>query len=130
MSFKTEFKYNGDPLTEVELTFGGEFAAANPDRFIQVGSFDGGVRIPVEEVICDSCNARVARVEPCAMVHARLYCWACYLEWIFPFLVDVDGQQLPVGSCPACKGKGVGVFTPPHELTFSGQCSLCGGLGK
>ena len=43
---------------------------------------------------------------------------------------DSTKTDLPQGACPACHGKGVGVFTPPRELTYSGKCPQCDGSGK
>lgn len=88
MPWTTRYTYPGDPTTEVQLMFGGEFLVANPNREIVVGG-DGmpTTRIPVEEIVCDTCNVSVFPDEPCAITESRLYCWSCYKQWIRPHLV-------------------------------------------
>ena len=85
---KGKYHYPGDPVTGVELTYGGDFKRAQPDRQIRVGIRGGEVSvIPVEDAICDMCNAEVGDYNPCALSGTRLYCWQCYEEWIKPYLV-------------------------------------------
>jgi len=86
MSYKTTFTYPGDPTSKVELMFGAEFTHANPDREIVIYGGDIAQHIPVDEIICDTCNAGVELYDPCAVTESRLYCWACFLEWIKPYL--------------------------------------------
>lgn len=84
---KTTYTYPGDPRTEVRLMFGQEFLAENPDREIRI-SAQGQLttRIPVEDAICDSCNASVPPTDPCSVANDRLYCWDCHVRWIRPHL--------------------------------------------
>ena len=88
---KGTYTYPGDPKAEVELTYGGDFKAGNPGREIAVGAWGDPdpVRIPVEEVVCDSCNANVGDFDPCAIALDRLYCWDCYKRWVQPHLDQV-----------------------------------------
>ena len=96
MAYRVKYQYPGDPVTAVTLMFGGEFAAANPNREIVVSGAGFEQHIPVEEIVCDTCNASVQATEPCAEVEAvgRLYCWECYQKWVKPHLTEDAGEAL------------------------------------
>lgn len=89
-----KYAYPDDPITDVRFMFGIEFAAANPNREIVIGgmtadgSFDdaNATRIPVAEIVCDTCNALVQDVDPIAITLDRLYCWPCTVKWILPYV--------------------------------------------
>ena len=83
-----KYRYPGDPLATVELTYGGDFKRAQPDRQIRITVAGKDVfTVPVGDAICDTCNAEVGDYDPCALSGTRLYCWSCYEEWIKPHLV-------------------------------------------
>lgn len=86
---ETTYHYPGDPITPVQLLFGGEFTEANPNREIVITVDDGvpPTRIPVEDVLCDVCNAPVGELDPCALTDRQLYCWPCYEQWVKPYIV-------------------------------------------
>ena len=94
MAYRVKYQYPGDPVTEVTLMFGGEFLAANPNREIVISCADSEQHIPVEDVVCDTCNASVQATEPCAVVIGHLYCWQCYKEWVKPHLTEDLGVVL------------------------------------
>ena len=72
MAYPMKYQYPGDPIAEVTLMFGGEFLAHH---------------IPVEDIICDTCNANVSPSDPCSVTGSRLYCWECHVKWIKPHLI-------------------------------------------
>ena len=89
---KGKYGYPGDPLANVELTYGGDFKRAQPDRRIRITVADKEVfTIPVGDMICYTCNAEVGDYDPCALSGTRLYCWSCYGDWIKPHLVRAHG---------------------------------------
>ena len=89
MPVKFNYQYPGDPLDTVELLFGAEFLKRFPKRDITISGFGVGVpvtRIPVTEVVCDSCNAEVLPHEPCSLSPSGLQCWECTKEYVLPHL--------------------------------------------
>ena len=81
----TKYEYPGDPVATAMLMFGLEFKQQYTGREIVFHDGDKEpTRIPVEDAICDSCNASVGDFEPCAVTISRLYCWDCYKQWIKP----------------------------------------------
>ena len=87
MAYPMKYQYPGDPIAEVTLMFGGEFLAANPNREIVIRGGHTEDRIPVEDIICDTCNANVSPSDPCSVTGSRLYCWECHVKWIKPHLI-------------------------------------------
>ena len=52
------YTYPGDPTTTADLMFGLEFKVRHPDREVVIsGGYAAPQHIPVEDAICDSCNA-------------------------------------------------------------------------
>jgi len=90
MSVKAKFEYPNDPISDVELMFGEEFLGRFPSRETRIVTATEDIRIPVDDVICDSCNGPVRRTDPCALLYggSHLYCWDCYSRNIKPHLMD------------------------------------------
>lgn len=82
-------KYPGDSREHVTFTTGAAFRAAHPDRAIVITIDDGSsTRIPVEDVVCDLCNAAIADDDPCTLEGtSRLLCANCTKQWITPYLL-------------------------------------------
>jgi hypothetical protein len=79
-----------DPPDDALLTYGEEFKRMNPDRRSRVTDLAGNVIYdsgPIEEVICDFCNAEVGNLDPCTLTGDRLYCQDCAKRWIFPYRI-------------------------------------------
>ena len=73
------YRYPGDPVTSGARLTGAEFRALMPDRGITF--YTAGrepERIPVEEVVCDGCNAEVRPEDDCALGGggSRLRTWS------------------------------------------------------
>jgi hypothetical protein len=91
-----KYKYPEDPEDSALLVYGLEFKRAN--REIRVTSLDQDFQptsetaIPVDGACCDSCNAEIADIDPCALTHRRLYCWACFEQWIKPHITSIGEQ--------------------------------------
>ena len=87
MAATTKFQYKTDPITEVSLMFGIEFRTRNKNRAIVVSDSTGAEqRIPVEDIVCDICNALVQDHDPLAVANNNLHCWSCFQQWIWPYL--------------------------------------------
>ena len=91
MAIRIPYQYPEDPPATVDLMFGLEFITnirKNKPGKITISASDRPTQvIEVDEVICDSCNAEVLSVDPCALVedHGRLYCFDCYKRLIRPY---------------------------------------------
>lgn len=84
------YHYPGDPPGHMRLLSGRAFREENPDRTIRIASLDPTepeIVIPVEDVICDLCNAGIADDEICGLTYNRLYCAACVDKYYRPYFV-------------------------------------------
>lgn len=88
--------YPGDPPALVWLLTAQEFLdyvrQGQPGE-IRITADDGTppTVIPVEEIICDSCNMELPTdsLQVCALMQDRLYCPDCKAKWIDPYLREV-----------------------------------------
>ena len=86
------YEYPGDPLTPADLMTGKEFKDTNPGRSIRIIDIDRDghetvtAETPVDEAICDCCNAEVEDDATCALSENRLYCVECMARWITPYI--------------------------------------------
>ena len=83
MTIQRTYVYPGDSPNKVTLGFGEEFKA---HRGVARMLVNGELIAEFNEAICDSCNAEVTDIEPCAWTESGLYCWKCYHKWVFPYL--------------------------------------------
>jgi hypothetical protein len=77
-----------DPVAEAWLTFGKIFKTGNPDRRVKVTDLRGIVFYdsgPLDEAVCDLCNAEVGDYDPCVSADHTLYCWPCGQKWVLAF---------------------------------------------
>jgi hypothetical protein len=86
---RIQYKYPGDPITDVDLMFGREFKDKNRGRDMVVSTVKKTSRFPVpdEIVICDECYHEVADLDPCALTDGSLYCEPCFTRIIKPHVL-------------------------------------------
>jgi hypothetical protein len=85
-----KYSYPDEPDEKAVFMFGLQFFRLNPNRYMQMTDLEGkplAPRIPVNEIICDTCNAEIHLWEPCCEVLNRLYCWDCTKKWILQYIV-------------------------------------------
>lgn len=88
MTVKAKYRYPNDPVTNVQVMFGAEFTARYPNREIAITVGTRKVfQHPVTDVVCDTCNAEIGPLDPCAVAIERMYCWGCFTEWIRPHVL-------------------------------------------
>jgi hypothetical protein len=87
---RIQYKYAGDPVTNVDLMFGREFKDKHRGREMVVYTANETSRVPWpdETAVCDACNDELYDLDPCALTDWGLFCEPCFTRIIKPHVLS------------------------------------------